>query len=90
MNLAEEYRKKVLGCWMGKNIGGTLGGPFEGIPFKNNLTYYDPVPTGSMPNDDLELQAMYVAALDRDPCRTMIWSCRQCMWRRWIGWKSRK
>ena len=65
MNLAEEYRKKVLGCWMGKNIGGTLGGPFEGIPFKNNLTYYDPVPTGSMPNDDLELQAMYVAALDR-------------------------
>ena len=25
----EEYRDKVLGCWMGKNIGGTLGAPFE-------------------------------------------------------------
>lgn len=25
------YRDKVLGCWMGKNIGGVLGAPFEGI-----------------------------------------------------------
>ena len=24
-----EYRDKVLGCWHGKNIGGTLGAPFE-------------------------------------------------------------
>ena len=22
---AEDYRKKVEGCWIGKNIGGTLG-----------------------------------------------------------------
>ena len=65
-----EYRKKVLACWYGKNIGGTLGGPYEGFPVVNHLTFYDPVPTGSMPNDDLELQAMYAAALDRmeKPC----------------------
>ena len=25
----DDYRSKVLGCWMGKNIGGTLGAPFE-------------------------------------------------------------
>lgn len=25
------YRDKVLGCWMGKNIGGVLGASFEGI-----------------------------------------------------------
>ena len=24
------YRDKVMGCWQGKNIGGTLGAPFEG------------------------------------------------------------
>ena len=24
------YRDKVMGCWRGKNIGGTLGGPFSG------------------------------------------------------------
>lgn len=58
-------RKKVLACWFGKNIGGTLGGPYEGVPNVNNLTFYDPVPCGSMPNDDLELQAMYAAALAR-------------------------
>jgi hypothetical protein len=25
----DQYRDKVLGCWLGKNIGGTLGAPFE-------------------------------------------------------------
>ena len=65
MNRIQNFRNKVLACWMGKNIGGTLGGPFEGFPCKNHLTFYDPVPTGSLPNDDLELQAMYAAALDR-------------------------
>ena len=64
MHEIKSCRKKVLACWQGKNIGGTLGGPFEGLPFVNNLVFYDPVPSGSLPNDDLELQAMYVAALD--------------------------
>ena len=26
----EECRRKVLGCWMGKNIGGTLARPSNG------------------------------------------------------------
>ena len=26
----EELRDKIHACWIGKNIGGTLGGPFEG------------------------------------------------------------
>ena len=26
----ELYRDKVYGCWVGKNIGGTMGAPFEG------------------------------------------------------------
>ena len=60
----EILRKKILGCWHGKNIGGTLGGPCEGFPVVNRLTFYDPVPEGSIANDDLELQAMYAAALD--------------------------
>ena len=60
----EILRKKILGCWHGKNIGGTLGGPCEGFPVVNHLTFYDPVPEGAIANDDLELQAMYAAALD--------------------------
>ncbi len=58
-------RRKMLACWHGKNIGGTLGGPYEGFPIVNHLTFYDPVPEGGLPNDDLELQAMYAAALDK-------------------------
>ena len=26
----EEYRDKVRACWLGKNIGGTMGAPYEG------------------------------------------------------------
>lgn len=37
----EEYIDKVKGCWLGKNIGGTLGAPFEGEKFTHALTYYD-------------------------------------------------
>ena len=36
----EEYRDKVLGCWTGKNIGGTLGAPFEGSRTPNSITFY--------------------------------------------------
>lgn len=64
MKAIKDCRKKMLACWQGKNIGGTLGGPYEGFSAVNNLKFYDPVPSGSMPNDDLELQAMYAAALD--------------------------
>jgi len=37
----EEYRDKVFGCWLGKNIGGTLGAPFEGQKYTHSLTYFD-------------------------------------------------
>lgn len=25
----EDYRRRMLGCWIGKNVGGTLGMPME-------------------------------------------------------------
>lgn len=25
----QEYLDKVYACWVGKNIGGTMGGPYE-------------------------------------------------------------
>ncbi|MFZ4396396.1 MAG: hypothetical protein ACOYOU_12305 [Kiritimatiellia bacterium] len=33
-----DYREKVLGCWLGKNIGGTVGAPFEWKRQVNNIT----------------------------------------------------
>jgi len=36
----EQYRSKLLGCWLGKNIGGTLGAPFECQRATWDITYY--------------------------------------------------
>ena len=60
-----EYRARVLGCWLGKAVGGTLGGPVEGKPGPLQLSFYDPVPTEMLPNDDLDLQVVWVEALRR-------------------------
>ncbi|KKR04722.1 MAG: hypothetical protein UT30_C0004G0035 [Candidatus Uhrbacteria bacterium GW2011_GWF2_39_13] len=60
-----EYRKKVMGCWLGKAVGGTLGGPVEGICKPMSLTFYDPVPEEMMPNDDLDLQVVWLETLLR-------------------------
>lgn len=59
----ETYRRKVLGCWLGKNVGGTLGQPHEGKPGPLSLTFYDPVPDGAIANDDLDLQLVWLAKL---------------------------
>lgn len=48
----ETYRDKVLGCWTGKNIGGTLGTPFEGPPVTHDITFYTQDLNGEpLPND---------------------------------------
>jgi ADP-ribosylglycohydrolase len=57
------YADKVLGGWLGKAIGGTLGAPCEGKKSKLSLNFYDPVPEGSVPNDDLDLQLVWLHAL---------------------------
>ena len=68
MTLSEKkYRRQVIGCWQGKAIGGTLGMPFEGLPGERDLTFYEPVPTESEPNDDLELQVLWGMTLAAQP-----------------------
>ena len=49
------YNKKVRGCFVGKSVGGTLGMKYEGNLNYNEVTYYNPVPTKMIPNDDLPL-----------------------------------
>ena len=60
-----ELRRRMFACWLGKSIGGTLGMPFEGMRDTRKLTFYDPVPTEMQPNDDLDLQVVYVSLLLR-------------------------
>jgi ADP-ribosylglycohydrolase len=51
---------RIYNCWLGKSIGGTLGLPSEGRMERQNYTFYDPVPTIAPPNDDLELQLVWL------------------------------
>ncbi len=60
----KEYYDKMYACWLGKNIGGTLGAPYEVKKHVNDLTFYSPVPQGSAPNDDLDLQLVWLKLLE--------------------------
>ena len=55
---------RIHGCWLGKSIGGTLGLPAEGKMDRLHYTFYDPVPTIAPPNDDLELQLVWLHLLE--------------------------
>lgn len=57
---------KVYGCWLGKNIGGTLGGPVEGKMELMNHTFYVQKFDGTpMENDDLDLQLLNLHAIEQ-------------------------
>ncbi len=61
----EAYRDKVLGCWMGKNIGGTLGEPFEWYRQINDVDFYTQDLQGEpLANDDLDIQLLWLIALE--------------------------
>jgi hypothetical protein len=60
---AEELRHRVLGCWQGKAVGGTLGQTFEGLEGPLKEDFYYPVPTEMVPNDDLDLQVLFACVL---------------------------
>lgn len=61
----ETLRRKILGCWRGKAVGGTLGQTFEGLSGPLDAEFYVPVPTEMVPNDDLDLQVVYACVLAR-------------------------
>jgi ADP-ribosylglycohydrolase len=63
-----EYRDKLRGCWIGKNAGGTLGTPIEEAwgreePF--DIWWYPELREGGLPNDDLEMQLVWLTALEQ-------------------------
>lgn len=60
-----DYRARVMGCWLGKAAGGTLGMPFEGQDGPLDVWFYSPVPTEMLPNDDLDLQVLWACVLDK-------------------------
>lgn len=80
-----DFRDRVHACWLGKSIGGTLGTPHEGKRYALDLTFYDPVPATALPNDDLDLQLVWLAAMEEagttDPSVAQLTSA----WTRWAN-----
>ena len=61
----KEYRNRVLGCFIGKNAGGTLGMRDEWHRRINHVTYYTHEFTGEpLPNDDMDIQLVWLIALE--------------------------
>ncbi len=62
----ETYKDKVRACWLGKNIGGTLGAPLECVRGVYDLDFYiHDLSLGVLPNDDLDLQLIWLNAAER-------------------------
>jgi hypothetical protein len=62
----KDYRNKVQGCWLGKNIGGTLGAPFECKRGVFPVEFYTQELHGEpLPNDDLDLQLVWLNAAEK-------------------------
>lgn len=57
-------KDKIHACWIGKNIGGTIGGPYEGKKEYLDITGFTSDKGEPLPNDDLDLQLVWLAALE--------------------------
>lgn len=58
-------KDKILACWIGKNIGGTMGGPFECMTEMNDIKGFTTPKGEPLPNDDLDLQLVWLTAMEQ-------------------------
>lgn len=60
----ENYLDKLHACWLGKNIGGTMGAPYEGARWYLDIQGFANNGGAPMPNDDLDLQLVWLCAME--------------------------
>lgn len=60
----KDLRNRIHACWLGKNIGGTMGTPFEGTRELLDINGFSTPPGVVLPNDDLDLQLIWLKAMD--------------------------
>ncbi len=58
------YVDKILGAWIGKSVGGTIGAPVEGHKLRMDFCLDDCWPAEIMPNDDLDIQVVWLELLE--------------------------
>lgn len=62
----QEYSDKVKGCYLGKNIGGTLGAPFECWRGIYDIDGFMQDISSPVPNDDVDLQLVWLSAVEHE------------------------
>lgn len=79
------YLDKLKACWIGKNIGGTLGAPFEGQRELLDIKGFS-TPSGEpLPNDDLDLQLVWLIAMERRGPEYVNANVLSDYWLEWIA-----
>ena len=60
----EMYYDRVHACWTGKNIGGTMGTPYEGKREMLDISGFSSPKGEPLANDDLDLQLIWLCAVE--------------------------
>lgn len=76
----DEYLDKLHACWIGKNIGGTLGAPYEGRREFFNVTGFSSTPGEPLPNDDLDLQLVWLRAIEENGVKNFSTNTLAAIW----------
>ena len=65
LQFSKDYlRDRIYACWIGKNIGGTLGTPYEGKRDLLDIHGFASKEGEPLPNDDLDLQLVWLRAVN--------------------------
>lgn len=65
------YEDSVYACWIGKNIGGTIGTPYEGKREELDISGFATEAGAPLPNDDLDLQLVWLYNLEKIGSRAL-------------------
>ena len=61
----QQIKDKIYACWIGKNIGGTIGTPYEGSTEFRDVKGFASEKGEPLPNDDLDLQLVFLTAMEQ-------------------------
>ena len=78
------YLDKLHACWIGKNIGGTLGAPYEGTRKFLDVQGFRSKSGEPLPNDDLDLQLVWLAAMEREGAERLNTNLLANYWLEWL------
>lgn len=65
----KELHDKIYACFIGKNIGGTMGAPYESSREIHDIKGFTTQKGEPLPNDDLDLQLVWLLALEQNGAR---------------------